>query len=121
MPRPSVRSARPRTLKGSVRWLHPDRKGSQSYFGMKAHIGVDGFSGLMHHAPCNAVNRGGSQAQGDKQGEHPVKDGRPLRVIKRQFGYTKVRYRGLVKNAAQVRTLFAPSNLWMVRRQLMLA
>ncbi|MFX8531481.1 transposase, partial [Acinetobacter baumannii] len=31
----------------------------------------------------------------------------PVRVIKRQFGYTKVRYRGLAKNAAQVLTLFA--------------
>lgn len=28
----------------------------------------------------------------------------PFRVIKRQFGYTKARYRGLVKNAAQVLT-----------------
>ena len=37
----------------------------------------------------------------------------PFRVIKRQFGYTKVRYRGLRKNAAQVQTLFALSNLWM--------
>ncbi|MGE6335167.1 transposase, partial [Stenotrophomonas sp. NPDC077659] len=43
----------------------------------------------------------------------------PFRVIKRQFGYTKVRYRGLAKNTAQVLTLFALSNLWMVRRQLM--
>lgn len=41
----------------------------------------------------------------------------PFRVIKRQFGYTKVRYRGLAKNSAQVLTLFASSNLWMTRRQ----
>ena len=40
----------------------------------------------------------------------------PLRVIKRQFGYTKVRLRGLVKNTAQMVTLFALSNLWMARR-----
>jgi IS5 family transposase len=43
----------------------------------------------------------------------------PFRVIKRQFGFTKVRYRGLKKNAAQVQTLFALSNLWMARRKLM--
>ena len=30
-------------------------------------------------------------------------------MIKRQFGYTKVRYRGLAKNMAQVLTLFALS------------
>ena len=43
----------------------------------------------------------------------------PFRVIKRQFGFTKVRYRGLAKNTAQLFTLFALSNLWMARRQLM--
>lgn len=43
----------------------------------------------------------------------------PFRVIKRQFGYQKVRYRGLVKNTAQIMTLFALSNLWMTRRTLL--
>lgn len=43
----------------------------------------------------------------------------PFRVIKRQFGFTKVRYRGLLKNTAQIVTLFALSNMWMARRQLM--
>ena len=42
----------------------------------------------------------------------------PFRVIKRQFGHTKVRYRGLKKNTAQLITLFALSNLWMARRKL---
>jgi IS5 family transposase len=45
----------------------------------------------------------------------------PFRVIKRQFGYTKVRFRGLAKNTAQQVTLFALSNLWMVRKQLLIA
>jgi len=40
-------------------------------------------------------------------------------VIKRQFGFVKVRYKGLTKNAAQIATLFALSNLWMARKQLM--
>ena len=44
----------------------------------------------------------------------------PLRVIKRQFGDSKLRYRGLAKNRAQVVTLFALSNLWMVRRHVLL-
>ena len=42
----------------------------------------------------------------------------PFRVIKRQFGYTKVRYRRLKKNTLRPKTLFALSNLWMVRHQL---
>lgn len=43
----------------------------------------------------------------------------PFRVIKRQFGYVKVRFRGLAKNTAQLVTLFALSNLWMARRHLL--
>ena len=42
----------------------------------------------------------------------------PFRVIKQQFGFTKARYRGLPKNAAKLNTLFALSNLWMVRQRL---
>jgi IS5 family transposase len=44
---------------------------------------------------------------------------RPFRVIKRQFGHVKVRYRGLAKNTAQLKTLFALCNLWMVREKLL--
>jgi len=43
----------------------------------------------------------------------------PFRVIKRQFGHVKVRYRGLAKNTAQWHALFALSNLWMVRKRLL--
>ncbi len=43
----------------------------------------------------------------------------PFRVIKRQFGHQKVRYKGLAKNTAQLDTLFALSNLWMARRRLL--
>lgn len=43
----------------------------------------------------------------------------PFRVIKRQFGYIKVRYQRLKKNTAQLITLFALSNIWMVRGRLM--
>lgn len=41
-----------------------------------------------------------------------------FRVMKRQFGYTKVRYRGLVKHAAQVFTLIGLTNLFPVRRRI---
>src|SRR5690606_21507982 len=45
-------------------------------------------------------------------GEHP------FRVVKRQFGYAKVRFKGLAKNTAQILTLFALSNLWMARKRM---
>ena len=53
------------------------------------------------------------KAQVRARGEHA------FRVIKRQFGYVKVRYRGLTKNTAQLHTLFALANIWMVRRRLL--
>ena len=44
--------------------------------------------------------------------EHPVpRDQAPVR-------HTKVRYRGLAKNTAQLFTLFALANLWMARKTL---
>jgi IS5 family transposase len=156
--------------------MHQTREGNQWYFGMKAHIGVDEFSGLVHNVKCTAANVsdvtvteallhgkedcvfGDSGYTGaDKHAElvdckatffiaakrskvKAIRNARdreqverwesckasirakvehPFRVIKRQFGYTKVRYRGLAKSTAQMLTLFARSNLWMVRRQLM--
>jgi IS5 family transposase len=43
----------------------------------------------------------------------------PFRVIKRQFGHVKTRYRGLSKNRAHLFTLFALGNLFLMRRRLM--
>ena len=43
----------------------------------------------------------------------------PFRVIKRQFGFLKTRYRGLVKNTAQIVTLFALANLFQARHRLL--
>jgi IS5 family transposase len=155
--------------------MHQSEKGNQWYFRMKAHIGVDAESGLVHtvRAAAGHVNDvveansllhgeetdafGGAGYQGvskrpdakaDVTWHVAMRAGRrraldltqlaamidksqqilagirakvehPFRVIKRQFGFTKVRYRGLKKNAAQVQTPFALSNLWMARRKLM--
>ena len=156
--------------------MHQTKKGNQWHFGMKAHIGVDDESGLVHHVECTAANvadvtqvhkllhgkedtiygdSGYTGAQKREELEHVeagfliaekpsklramkskrerryaerwehykasvrAKVEHPFRVVKRQFGYAKVRYRGLAKNTAQVLTLFALSNLWMVRRQLL--
>ena len=42
----------------------------------------------------------------------------PFRVVKRQYGHVKVRYRGLAKNTAQLHTVFTLANLWMARKKL---
>ena len=154
--------------------MRQTKKGNNWYFGMKAHIGVDTHSGLVHTvattpANVNDLNMAGALLHGEEeaafgdagyQGVHkrpeaqgptwhvamrPGKTSKlnpfiqpdfvaerveamkasirakvehPFRVLKRQFGFTKVRYRGLKKNTAQIVTLFALSNLWMARRQL---
>ena len=41
----------------------------------------------------------------------------PFRVLKRQFGHAKVRYRGLAKSTAQLHMLFALVNFWLARRK----
>ena len=156
--------------------MHQSKKGNQWYFGMKAHIGVDAESGLVHTVRGTAGNvndvveansllhgdetdaygdsgyqgvskrpdasaevtwhvamRPGKRKQLDltrgwarmlEEAEYlkasvRAKVEHPFRVIKRQFGFVKVRYCGLKKNTAQVVTLFALSNLWMARRKLL--
>lgn len=155
--------------------MRQTKKGNQWHFGMKAHIGVDAESGLVHTvtgtgANVHDVTETGALLHGEEStvfGDsgytgahkrvenkgravdwhiaakpsairklHPAlhaqaryietlkasmraKVEHPFRVIKRQFGHVKVRYRGLAKNTAQLLTLFALSNLWMTRRQLL--
>ena len=149
--------------------MHRTKKGNQWHFGMKAHIGTDAESGLVHTvtgtaANVNDVTQGNSLLHGDESdagyqgiakrddagttnwhvamrlGKRRALDRsrtsnaivdeierikasirakveHPFRVIKRQFGFVKVRYRALAKNTAQLATLFALSNLCMVRRR----
>jgi transposase, IS5 family len=149
------------------------KKGSNYHFGMKAHIGVDAQSGLVHTLAVTTakVTDGemlGALVHGDERvvmgdraytldsrnldakgnPEDPVwampykrKKGQPLtaeqevcnrmlaplraivehpfRIVKRQFGHTRVRYRGLFKNGQQLYLLFALANIYQARRALM--
>lgn len=47
------------------------------------------------------------------KGEHP------FRIVKDLWGYAKVRYRGIFKNACQIFTLFALANIFSVRHKLL--
>jgi IS5 family transposase len=68
-----------------------------------------------HHRPLTArqraINRARSRTRA--RGEHP------FHVVKRLWGFAKVRYRGLAKNLARAWTMFALANLYLVRRQLL--
>jgi IS5 family transposase len=41
----------------------------------------------------------------------------PFRIIKCQFGFRKVYYRGIIKNNLKLKMLFALANLWFVRKR----
>ena len=57
------------------------------------------------------INRARSRTRA--RGEHP------FHVVKRLWGFTKVRYRGLAKNLARAQTMFALANLYAVRHRLL--
>ena len=148
--------------------MHQTKKGNQWHFGMKAHIGVDAESGLMHtvigtaanvndvtqghallpgketvvfadagyqgaskRAEATGVNWHVAMRPGKRQQQKHMpwaelteraeklkasvrsKVEHPFRVIKRQFGYVKVRYRGWPRTRhSWSRCLRCPTSGW---------
>ena len=151
--------------------MHQTKKGNQRYFGMKAHIGVDSQTKLIHSVAATAANVHDSRilpqllhgqetrVWGDSaySGQRDVIQRhapdaksfiqmkahrhRPLSelerarnrtkskvrarvehaflVIKRIFGWAKVRYRGLAKNAHWLFISCGLANLYVARRRLL--
>jgi len=151
--------------------MHQTAKGNQWYFGMKAHVGVDSKTKVIHTILASAANVHDREALphllhgretrvwGDQgyQGQSAVIHARaplardftnrkyrgrgwfneleraknrtksqirakvehPIGVIKRIFGFTKVRYRGLAKNLHRLEVTAALVNLYLVRRRLL--
>ena len=153
--------------------MHQVAKGNQWYFGMKAHIGVDSKTKLIHTILASAANVAdalalphllhgketrvwGDQAyRGQKDAMRAAaprardftnqryrwgsrideaikatnrtksrvraKVEHTIGVIKRVFGFQKVRYRGLAKNLHRLEVTAALANLYTVRRRLLRA
>ena len=150
--------------------MHQTAKGQQWYFGMKAHVGVDSRSKLIHTILASAANVADVEAlpyllhgaetrvwgdqgyQGHSAAIHAraprardftnrkyrgrgwvnevekaknrtksqvrAKVEHSIGVIKRIFGFNKVRYRGLAKNLHRLEVTAALANLYMSRRRL---
>ncbi len=150
--------------------MKPSKKGNQWYFGMKAHIGTDSKTKLIHSVSVTSANVHDSQqlpqllhgkerrVYGDaaytgqtqilrtiapKARDFTNEKGRAncqltevqrsknrtksrvrakvehaFGVIKRIFGFAKVRYRGIAKNANRVFVTAALANLYLARRHL---
>jgi IS5 family transposase len=154
--------------------MHQTRKGKQWYFGMKAHVGVDSKTKIIHTAVATAANVSdvailpdllhGEETRvwgdGAYQGQTEViREGAPraqdytqrrcrykgqivdevawaknrtkskvrakvehvFQVMKLKFGFVKVRYRGLKKNAHRLFVTCALVNLFVSRNKLLLA
>jgi transposase, IS5 family len=151
--------------------MHQTKKGNEWYFGMKAHIGVDSRSRLVHSVVATPANvhdsrvlpdllhgdetrvwgdsayRGqtaviraraprasdftqprSSRAKGLTDREREVNRTKSrvrsrvehvFHVLKRIFGFEKVRYRGIAKNGHRLCVNFALVNLYLSRRQLL--
>jgi len=67
------------------------------------------------------LDKGGSQELlGQTKASIRAKVEHPFRIIKRQFGFTKTRYRGMMKNDNHLKTMFALANLYMCRHKLVI-
>ena len=151
--------------------MRQTRKGKQWYFGMKAHIGVDAETKLIHSLATTAANVHDSQLLGELlhgneeqvwgdtayQGQGKTirekaprardcthekgcrhaplsavqrernrvrskvrcKVEHPFQVMKRIFGFRKLRYRGLAKNTHRVQVSCALVNLFLSRKYLL--
>ena len=151
--------------------MHQTRKGKQWFFGMKAHVGVDSKTKMIHTVVATAANVAdsmvlpellhgeetrmwGDQAyrgQGEVLREHAPhaldsthqryrykhhidevereknrrkssvrsKVEHVFAVMKLKFGFVKVRYRGLDKNANRLFVTCALVNLFLVRKRLL--
>jgi IS5 family transposase len=151
--------------------MHQTKKGKQWYFGMKAHVGVDSQTKLIHSVVATAANVADSvvlpellhgeetkvwgdqayrgqteaireaapEAQDMTHKQYRYKDRideieqaknrtksrvrskveHVFGVLKLKFGFVKVRYRGLKKNATRLFATCALVNLFLVRRRLL--
>jgi IS5 family transposase len=151
--------------------MHQTAKGKQWYFGMKAHLGVDSKTKVIHTILASAANVAdalalphllhgketrvwGDQAyRGQKEAMRTAaprakdftnqryrwgsriderikatnrnksrvraKVEHTIGVIKRVFGFQKVRYRGLAKNLHRLEATAALANLYLMRRRLL--
>ena len=124
--------------------MRSTKKGNQYYFGMKAHIGADAASGLVHTLVTTAanvhdVNQAHALLHGEEQQVYGdsgylgadkieklksrirAKVEHPFYWVKVHFGHRKTRYRGLAKNTAHLYSLFALANLFLSKRCMPLA
>jgi IS5 family transposase len=99
-------------LYGDQAYWSEDHRQQCSHAGIRYRVNRRAAS--RHHPLTEyqrTVNRARSRCRA--RGEHA------FHVVKRLWGFTMVRYRGLAKNTARVYALFALANLYLVRRRML--
>jgi IS5 family transposase len=100
-----------RELYGDQAYWSEDHRQQCTHAGMRYRVNRRPASkaGLTEHQ--KAINR--SRSRRRARGEHA------FHVVKRLWGFAKVRYRGIYKNTVRALAMFALANLYLVRRRLM--
>ena len=91
-------------------WSETDRQELER-LGVRYRVNRRGAPGAPVSERWRTINRIRSRVRA--RGEHA------FHVVKRLWGFQKVRYRGLMKNTARAYTAFALANLYLVRRLLL--
>lgn len=90
-------------------WCEPDRQTFEEV-GIRYRVTRRGHKGRPLNARWKEINRARSRVRA--RGEHG------FHVVKRLWGFNKVRYRGLDKNRTRAFAAFALANLYLARRKL---
>jgi IS5 family transposase len=91
-------------------WSEADRR-ELTGLGIRYRVNRRGHRSAPVGARWREINRSRSRVRA--RGEHA------FLVVKRLWGFEKVRYRGLAKNTARAYTAFALANLYLLRRKLL--
>ncbi|OIP81464.1 IS5/IS1182 family transposase [Candidatus Kaiserbacteria bacterium CG_4_8_14_3_um_filter_38_9] len=96
--------------------------GDKGYIGREEKIAArvaEVYWGVLDKAARNRPLSSSQKKRNNKMSKIRSKVEHPFQVIKCQWKYTKVRYKGLFKNSMQLHTLFALCNLFKARKKLM--
>ena len=100
-----------RELYGDQAYWSEDHRQQCTHAGIRYRVNRRAASkaGLTEHQ--KAINR--TRSRHRARGEHA------FHVVKRLWGFAKVRYRGIYKNTVRALAMFALANLYLVRRRLL--
>ena len=108
---PALLHGAERALYGDQAYWHADHRVSWEVTGGRYRVNRRGTK----QRPLTAAQR----RENRRRSAHRARGEHAFHVVKRLWGFMKVRYRGLAKNTARAFTMFGLANLYLVRRRLL--